>query len=82
MAKVKTLPQIDYSKCTACRECITFCPFGCLDLVVTGIDRYKKEYPGLTVTGKASCTSCGICSKKCPIGVIKMIVPSREEMSN
>lgn len=72
MAKLKTIPHIDYSKCMACKECITFCPFGCLDLVVTGIDKYKKEYPGLTEKGTQECTSCAICAKKCPIGVIEM----------
>ncbi|MDC7233949.1 MAG: 4Fe-4S binding protein [Spirochaetales bacterium] len=72
MAKIKTYPHIDYKKCTACRECITFCPFDCLDLVVRGKDSYGNTYPGLTEKGKKECTSCGICAGKCPIGVIEM----------
>lgn len=73
MAKIKTIPSIDYTKCTACKECITFCPFGCLDLLVRNRDVYGNVYPALSEKGLKECTSCGICAKKCPIGIIEMV---------
>ena len=72
----KERPVVDYTKCVGCGECVTFCPFSCLELSLTGLDRYNTLFPVLTPEGDKDCTSCGICAKKCPIGVITMEAPS------
>ena len=76
MSSVKSKrPVVDYSGCVGCGECVTFCPFSCLELSLTGMDRYNTRYPALTGKGNEDCTSCGICAAKCPIGVITMENP-------
>ncbi|MBN2659480.1 MAG: 4Fe-4S binding protein [Spirochaetales bacterium] len=76
MAKGKKLPMIDFGLCMACTVCVSACPFGCLELAVTGSDRYKKAYPGLPLPD--SCTGCGICATECPVDAIIMVPAGNE----
>lgn len=55
----------------ACRVCVIACPFGCLDMTRTGVDRYGKVYPEMVKP--ESCTGCGICARECPVDVIVMV---------
>ena len=58
-------PDFNYDICMACRVCVTTCPFGCLDTVKTGVDKYGKSYPEMV--SPDTCTGCGLCVKACPV---------------
>lgn len=63
-------PVFDYKTCMACSACVSACPFSCLDITITNLDRYKKAYPSLV--NDSSCTGCGLCSKTCPVDAIEI----------
>ena len=67
----KTVPACIDNICMACRVCVIACPFGCLDMTRTGIDRYGKAYPELV--SPETCTGCGICARECPVDAIEMV---------
>jgi Pyruvate/2-oxoacid:ferredoxin oxidoreductase delta subunit len=73
MAKLKKIPRVDFSLCMACSICVTACPFGCLDMALTGKDQYNKAYPDLIFPEE--CTGCGICAHECPFDAISMVIP-------
>jgi Pyruvate/2-oxoacid:ferredoxin oxidoreductase delta subunit len=51
-------PVIDYSRCTNCMQCLTFCLFG-----VYGVDKERK----IQVQTPSNCkTDCPACSRVCP----------------
>jgi NAD-dependent dihydropyrimidine dehydrogenase PreA subunit len=51
-------PVIDYSRCTGCRQCVSFCPFG-----VYTVDAGKK----VQVTHPRQCkNNCPACARICP----------------
>ena len=68
----KKMPRTDYKLCMACRVCSATCPFGCIEDVKTGVDRYGKVYPELVRPD--DCTGCGLCASACPVGAITMKV--------
>lgn len=55
----------------ACGICVVACPFSCLALNKTDIDKYKKAYP--TLEHEDKCTGCSLCAKACPVEIITMI---------
>jgi len=65
------LPVVDYKLCMACGSCVPACPFGCLNLVKQGLDKYRKAYPELT--SPDTCTGCGLCAKACPVDCIVVV---------
>lgn len=67
----KGQPVVDYKTCMACGICIQACPFSCLDLAKTDVDKYKKAYPELV--DREGCTSCGLCDKSCPVSAITLV---------
>lgn len=66
----KKLPCFDYGTCMACGICPPSCPFGCIDLTKTGLDRYRKAYPELVHI--ETCTGCGLCARACPLDCIAL----------
>jgi len=55
----RLIPVVDESKCTACRQCVEFCEYNALALM---LDRVLV-YPEI-------CHSCGGCARICPVGAI------------
>jgi NAD-dependent dihydropyrimidine dehydrogenase PreA subunit len=50
-------PVIDYDRCTQCRQCLSFCPFGVYELVSRRV----------VVHNPASCkNNCPACARICP----------------
>ena len=51
-------PVIDYERCTACKQCVSFCPFGVYE--ASGDDRVRVAHP-------QNCKNlCPACSRMCP----------------
>lgn len=69
--KPEELPVVTYAGCMACGVCVESCPFGCLDLTLTGIDRTKRAYPAMERL--PDCTGCGFCARDCPVDAIVMV---------
>lgn len=65
------VPSFDYRLCMACSACAPACPFGCIEMSRTGMDRYRKAYPELAKP--ETCTGCGLCSRACPVECIAMV---------
>jgi 2-oxoglutarate ferredoxin oxidoreductase subunit delta len=63
-------PKFDYTLCIPCGICVQACPFGCLDLSKTDLDRYRKAYPQLLKPD--DCTGCKICEVQCPVECIRV----------
>ena len=53
-------PEVDKEKCTACGQCVTFCPEACIKLDPKSTIDY--DY----------CKGCGICANVCPVKCIEM----------
>ena len=56
-------PTYDFSKCTKCGICQTFCPEGCVE----------QDDEGYFVADLFYCKGCGICATECPTDVITMV---------
>jgi electron transport complex protein RnfB len=61
----------NYDLCMACGPCVTACPFGCIELSKTGLDRYRTAFPILVKV--EACTGCGLCARACPIDCIDLV---------
>lgn len=55
-------PVTDYSKCTKCAKCWTYCP----DMA------FLQTKEGYFKNIDQNCKGCGICAKECPVKCIKM----------
>ena len=66
----KGIAHIDYLVCMACGVCTIACPFNCLELSKTDVDKLHNAYPALTANHQ--CTGCGICAKACPVDSISI----------
>ncbi len=68
--KGEYIAEVDFSKCTGCRQCTSRCQFGALSFSDSMdrpfIDAWK-------------CFGCGLCAQACPEGAIEMV--DRNEMS-
>lgn len=58
----RKIPEINQKKCTSCRECIDFCEYNALAMMIDQV----LVFPEI-------CHSCGGCEKVCPENVIKEI---------
>jgi len=56
-------PTYDFSKCTKCGICETYCPEGCVIINQDGYYEADMFY----------CKGCGICATECPTKVITMV---------
>ncbi len=62
-------PVIDYSRCTGCRQCSSFCLF----------DVYSVDDGGVAVNKPSNCkNNCPACARICPVGAI--IFPKSPEV--
>jgi ferredoxin len=51
-------PVIDYARCTGCKQCLSFCPFGVYS---------RSEDDGVEVTSPRNCkNNCPACARICP----------------
>ncbi|MGD9116410.1 MAG: 4Fe-4S binding protein [Dehalococcoidia bacterium] len=56
-------PTYDFTKCTKCGLCQTYCPEGCV---------FENE-DGYFEADMYHCKGCGICASECPTDVITMV---------
>ena len=66
----RLIPVFEFTVCMACGVCVLACPFGCIELSESEVDRYGKTYPRLD--HGEECTGCRICMKACPLDCIRM----------
>ena len=71
-------PVIDAAACTACGQCILYCPDGCLySACEPGADG-APQGPAVAVD-QDFCKGCGICAKLCRFGAIAMVPEAEAE---
>ena len=51
-------PVLDYDRCTSCKQCVSFCPFGVYD--VSAEDQVRVAHP------EKCKNNCPACSRMCP----------------
>jgi pyruvate ferredoxin oxidoreductase delta subunit len=56
-------PVFDHKKCTKCKQCVMYCPEGCI------IEDDKGEINA----SMTFCKGCGICAYECPVKAIEMV---------
>ena len=62
-------PEIDYDKCTGCRQCIDVCA----EDVFFGSIAREEEKP--VVTYPEACFHCYLCQRECPEDAIRIRTP-------
>ena len=65
------IAQVDEERCSACRTCVSLCPFG-----APRIDEERN----VAVVEVAKCRGCGICEAACPSGAIALLHYRREQI--
>ena len=61
-------PVLDYDRCTTCKQCVSFCPFGVYEVVDDGV----------IVAHPEKCkNNCPACARMCPVSAI--IFPKCED---
>jgi ferredoxin len=68
----KGIAHVDYQVCMACGVCVQVCPFNCLELTKTDVDKLSKPYPVLALNHK--CNGCSMCVTACPVDCISIYV--------
>jgi NAD-dependent dihydropyrimidine dehydrogenase PreA subunit len=55
--------KVDHEKCVGCRDCLPYCPMGCIAM---------DEETGVATIDENECVECGVCfrSKVCPVNAI------------
>jgi len=70
----KWYPVIDYSVCSECGTCVSFCPHGVYD---------KTKAPTPVVINPLECVDhCHNCQKRCPTGAISYVGDNSDEAKN
>lgn len=62
-------PRVDYSLCTRCGQCKTFCPADVIEVYAVGEGNEKVPVE----MDWRYCKGCGICADVCPKGSIAMV---------
>lgn len=71
-------PVIDAAACTACGQCILYCPDGCLYSACEPGANGAPQGPAIAVD-QDFCKGCGICAKLCRFGAIAMVPEAEAE---
>jgi len=74
---VRTIVEIDYSKCTSpeeCGVCLQVCPSAVFIMYFTDEDFHNPKEWKVEAMFTSLCSHCNLCVKKCPKNAISITV--------